>query len=349
MHDGPPPRSPLRFSAARAAIRGAPAWAVAALAIVGCSRAPASGADDAGPGSAGAAGPGRGAADVAGGRVQYLILGVLNPLLRPHLRVLGDHFGGEGDEPFAVQSFDAGAERTLLLVSRMDEQDPILLVVDHGRLAWSASLPQASAPEAYAHVALAPRPDRGVAVFGYVAASHALSARMWGADGASLGDVRVASMPACDGLSVAYAPGLGWIAVCSGASSGRAQWLRDDGRAAWGEQGAEVGEAGAVGPMTVVAAARGAWVLVQAAQRADAQHVLAFRYDMEPRPLWATPADLGVPRRASRGQRFVASVGRDGWVRVEVPQGLSASRAQAVEVGPDGATRAAAAAATARQ
>jgi hypothetical protein len=272
-----------------------------------------------------------------------MLLGVRNPLLRPHLQVLGDHFGGEGEGAFAVQRVDlagGGAkEKSAVLVSRLSGTDPILLVLDGERLAWSNPFPTTGTADGMAHLALAPRPDAGIAMFGYVPAAHTLMARMWSEDGTPEADIQLGSFEACDDLSATYGAPFGWIVACASPSGTRAQLLGEDRKTAWADHGRVIGEATAVGPATIVFDTWSTWVLVQRARRSDADHLLAFRYDVQGQPLWATPADVGIPVGLSRREPIEASAVRDGVVRVDLPQGLREKRASAAEIGPDGTPR----------
>jgi hypothetical protein len=317
-----------------------PLQAAAVILIVGCSRSPSQ-TDS--PGDLQRAGASTSLAAtsqpaLSAERVQYMLLGVLNPLLHPHVQVLGDHFGGEGEEAFAVQRLELVGKRAALLVSRQDGDDPILLITDHDRLAGSKPFPMAGLAPTRGHLALAPAPKGGVALFGYAPSTHELEGRVFAEDGTTVDvDVQVAALEACDALSAVYGAGLGWIAACTGPSGTRAQRVGDDRRPAWSEHGAAVGEATAVGPATLVLDGPTTWVLVQRAKRADADHVLGFRYDSQGQPLWTAPADIGVPGGvAYRMVRLEAATTRSGSVRVELPGGLLGRRAKAAEVAPDG-------------
>jgi hypothetical protein len=269
-----------------------------------------------------------------------MLLGVLNPLLHPHLEVLGNHFGGEGEEPLAVQRLELAGKRAALLVSRQNGDDPILLLTDHDRLAWSKPFPVAGLPPTRGHLALAPTPKAGAALFGYAPSTHRLEGRTFAEDGTVDGELEVASVDACDTLSAAQGAGLGWIVACTSPSGTRAQRVGDDRRPAWGERGAAVGETSAVGPATLVLDGPTTWVLVQRAKRADADHILAFRYDSQGQPIWTAPVDIGVPGGVSyRTVQLEAAMARGGGVRIELPGGLLGRRAKAAMVAPDGSVQ----------
>jgi hypothetical protein len=268
-----------------------------------------------------------------------MLLGVLNPLLRPHLEVLGGHFGGDAENPLAVQRVDVAGARTALFVSKQDGKNPMLLLVDGDHLAWSKPFPTLGIAPPFDHLALAPRPRGGVALFGYGAAMHQVVARMWADDGTPEPDLRVASFNACDKLSVAYSRELGWVVACASRSGVSAQRLDEERGPVWGERGVAVGEA-AVGRATVVFDTAATWVLVERAHRSDADHVLAFRYDAKGQPLWPAAADIGVPAGPSYRTAWVEpNVAYGGTVRLDLPSGLIGRQGNAVEVGQDGEVR----------
>ena len=123
----------------------------------------------------------------------------------------------------------------------------------------------------------------------------------------------------------------------------RAQRLAPEGTASWGSTGAAVGEPNAVGPATIVFDTPATWVLVQRAKKADADHLLAGRFDAKAQPLWESSADIGVPGSMHRAERIEVTALQDGdGVRVEIPSGLVGSRAKAADITTDGNVRPAA-------
>ncbi len=255
----------------------------------------------------------------------------------PSAGVLRAHFGA-GAGPFAVQRAELGGARTALLVARADGTDPIVLAVERDAVLWSKPRPVAGISTPVQRLAIAPRPDGGVALFGYVAPMRLVFARMWADDGYPYADIELAAIDACDALSAAYRPSVGWIVACASASGARAQRLREDGTVAWDHGGVAVGATSAVGAATIAFDTPSSWVLVQRAKGIAGDHALAWRYDTRARPLWAAPADVG-PLTPARGrvadERLPVAVVPGRGVRIELPQGPGRA-ARAVEIASDG-------------
>jgi hypothetical protein len=255
--------------------------------------------------------------------------------------MLRGHFGPGGGS-FAMQQVDLAGGRTALLVSRVNEADPIVLTVDRDELAWAKPRPIAGIKPPVMHVTLAPRPDGGVALFVYVASLHTLAARMWAEDGNPYAEIELASFDACDALSAAYASGVGWIIACLSSWGTRAQRLREDGTTAWDREGASMGAQTAAGPTAIAFDTKATWVVFQRVKGAGADHLLAWRYDGQGWPLWPAPIDVGplpVPVATPGGERLEANALRDGAVRVELPRGLASKGGKAVEIASDGGVR----------
>jgi hypothetical protein len=309
------------------------------LCLIACSRTPsASGSDTqehAEHSGSSATATANARPSVSTGQAQYMLLGVLNPLLSPYRHVLGEHFGGEGETPFAVQRVDLAGDRRALLVSRANESDPILLVSEGGPLTWSRPQPLLGLGEPLVHPALTPGSDGGLALFAYSTSLHLVYARMWNRDGTASADHRVLSVEACDALSAARGEALGWIVLCVSSSGARAQRLTSDGATPWGDAGAAVGVAS--GPSTIVFDTLGTWMLLGTAKKGDLDHLLAFRYDARGQPLWPGAVDIGVVHATSRGVRPTAALTSSGAVRIDLPGGVAGSHANAADVDSAGA------------
>ncbi|MDP9034830.1 MAG: hypothetical protein M3O50_08475, partial [Myxococcota bacterium] len=264
------------------------------------------------------------------------------PLLRPQLAALRAHFGTTARGPFAMQRIELAGGRTAVLVTKPDETAPIVLGLDRDQLVWARPRPTAGIVPPLVHLAIAPRPDGGVALFGYVASMHLVASRMWADDGNPFADLQVFSPAACDALSVAYAPGQGWVVACTSSTGVLAQRVREDGTMAWGALGQRLGTRGVTGPPTIAFDTPTTSILLQRARGVGGDHLLATRYDPEGLPLWAAPVDVGsLPGSAPAShrameERFVAAPVREGVVRVELPRGLEGSRVQAAEIGSAG-------------
>src|SRR5579884_55597 len=166
--------------------------------------------------------------------------------------------------------------------------------VDRDRLAWTKPRPTAGILPPVRHLTIAPGPEGGVVVFGWVAALRTVAARMWADDANPFGDFGLFAAEACDALSAAALRGGGWVVACATSAGTRAQRLRQDITVAWGAAGAPIGAPSAVGPATLVADSSSTFVLVQRAAAVGGDRLLAFRYDLQARPLWGAPVDLGT-------------------------------------------------------
>ncbi len=264
----------------------------------------------------------------------------VDPLLRSHLATLRQHFGADARGPFEVQRVELAGGATALLVSLAEEADPFVLVVDRDQLLWTKPRPTAGILPPVRHLALAPRPDGGVVVFGWVEALRTVAARMWADDSNPFGDFEIFAPDACDALSAAYAAGFGWVVVCSSKAGGvRAQRMRDDGTTAWGRFGAPLGAASVAGPVTVAFDTPSSFVLLQRAVGVGGERVLGYRYDGRAMELWGSPVDLGgLGIAAGAGERIEAEALDKGGVRVAPLQGR-AIRGKPTEVTSDGKVR----------
>lgn len=267
-------------------------------------------------------------------------------LLRPQLASLRAHFGPAARGPYAMQRIDLAGGRTAVLLTKLDETEPIVLALDRDQLVWSRARPTAGIAPPLVHLALAPRPDGGVALFGYVPSMRLVASRMWADDGNPFADLQVFSPSACDALSAAYAPEQGWWVACSSGAGVRAQRVREDGTIAWSEGGVPFGTPSATGPATIVFDTPSTVLMLQLARGVGGDHLLASRYDADGRPLWAAPVDAGQirARAPSHGsaaveERLDAARAREGVVRVELPRGLEGKRGQAADIASAGTIR----------
>jgi len=92
-----------------------------------------------------------------------------SPLLRPQLAKLREHFGRDARGPFIQQRVALAVGRVGVLVSRADESDPIVLALDRDTLLFAKERPTAGIVPPVVHATVAPAPERGVAIFGYIA------------------------------------------------------------------------------------------------------------------------------------------------------------------------------------
>lgn len=271
-----------------------------------------------------AAGDGVGTAPPSTGEARRTTLARFesDELLRPHRAILRDHFGASARGPFDLQRVELAGGRTALLVSLAAETDPIVLVVDRDQLVWSKPRPVAGIVSPMKHLALAPRPDGGVAIFGWIETLQLVAARMWADDSNPFGDFQLFAPRACDALSAAYAPRLGWVIACTSQEGTRAQRLRDDATIAWGADGAPLGASSSAGPATIVFDSPSTWMVFQRVAAVGGDRLLAFRYDANAEPLWPAAFNVGA-LTAVPDERIEARSAGDGSVRVELPRGLA--------------------------
>jgi hypothetical protein len=203
------------------------------------------------------------------------------PLLRSQLAKLREHFGPEGRGPFTMQRVGLAVGRVGVLVSRADESDPIVLVLDRDALLFAREHPTAGITPPVVHATVAPAPERGVAVFAYVESMHIVAARMWADDSNPYADIEVFRPPTCDALTVGYEAGMGWIAACASKTGTRAQRLRDDLTVGWGSQGIPVGTPGPVGAAQMGFDGEAVWTLTQRVRAVGGDRTVTFRYDAE--------------------------------------------------------------------
>ncbi len=203
------------------------------------------------------------------------------PLLRPHLAKLKEHFGGSLAGPFEVQRSELAAGRRAFLVSRADESEPVVIVVDRDRLLFEKDRPTAGITPPVLHAAIAPGPERGVAVFSWVESMRIVAARMWADDANPYAEVEVYHPEACDALSVAYEATVGWILACSSKTGTRVQRLRSDLTPAWTKDGIVAGTVGPVGRARLGFESPVVWTLDQTAKAVGGDRAASFRYSID--------------------------------------------------------------------
>ena len=327
-------------------------WLLVA-ALVACSRGP-SGASGSASASASASAPAAEPAStptptptfapVPAGEARRSTVARLeaDPSLLPHLPALRDHFGAGAKGPFLVQHVELAEGRVAVLVARVDESDPIALAFDRDQLLWTKPRPVAGILSPVNGLTLTARPDGGAVVFAWVAPLHLVAARMWADDGNPFGDFELFAPDACDALSAAYGPGVGWLAVCTGAQGTHAQRMREDATIAWGHAGAALGATSRSGPASIAFDTSTSLMLLEQVPAVGGDRLLAYRYDLDGQPLWAAPVDLGTDLgpRPTRPPRIDAHVIREGLVRVERPQGVAGrGAARTTEVTATGEVR----------
>ena len=215
---------------------------------------------------------------------------VRDPVLRAQLATLRDHFGADARGPFAVQTIERAGGGSAVLVTRADESDPIVLALDRDQIVFVRKHPVAGITPPAVHLAIVPGPERGIALFSYVAPLHIVAARMTADDGNPFAEIVAFTTDACDALAAAYAHGWGWIVACSSKDGTRAQLLKEDLTPAWGSDGAIVGNVGPVVRAGISFDSASTWMLTQRVKAVGGERTLTFRYgpDAQPTPSSST-------------------------------------------------------------
>jgi hypothetical protein len=208
-----------------------------------------------------------------------------DPLLRPQLARLREHFDGGVHGPFAEQRVELQGGRVAVLLSRPDETEPIVLVLDRDDLVFEKAHPTAGIAAPVAHPTIAPGPEGGVVLFTYVASMRIVAARMWADDSNPYAEIEVFRPDACDALSAAYAPGAGWIVACSSDAGTLAQRLRENLTSAWPHDGLPVGpRSPVVGRPAIAFDGPSTWTLAERAKAVGGDRQITARYGLDGDP-----------------------------------------------------------------
>ena len=256
------------------------------------------------------------------------------PLLAPHVALLRAHFKGDPKGPFVMQRAGLARGRVALLISLVNESNPVVVVVDHGEVAWVKERPVAGILPPVPRLALSAHPDGGVVLFAFVPSVHLVAARIWNDEGAPFADLEVLPLDACDALSAAYWPEVGWLVAGARRGGARAQLVRENGTAAWGRGGIEIGASWReTAPVSIVIDGSAGTFVVQHASERGKDHVVALRYDTKGHAAWPSPVDVGeVPRVANPSERLAATLVHEHVARVDLAHGAVARTAAAVEI-----------------
>ena len=119
-----------------------------------------------------------------------------SPLLRSQLaQAAGPLRQGAPAGPSRCSASSAPAAGRPCSCRAPDESDPIVLALDRDRLLFAKDHPVAGITPPVLHLTLAPAPERGVALFAYVATMHLVAARMWADDGNPFAETSRCSTP----------------------------------------------------------------------------------------------------------------------------------------------------------
>lgn len=206
-------------------------------------------------------------------------------LLRPRLAKLREHFDGGARGPFAEQRVELQGGRVAVLLSRPDETEPIVLVLDRNDLVFEKAHPTAGIAPPVLHPTIAPGPEGGVVLFTWVASMHIVAARMWADDSNPYAEIEVFRPDACDAMAAAYAPGAGSIVACSSDGGTRAQRLRENLTSAWPHDGLPVGpRSPVVGRPAIAFDGTSTWTLAERAKAVGGDRQVTARYGLDGDP-----------------------------------------------------------------
>jgi hypothetical protein len=255
-----------------------------------------------------------------------------DPILAPHAALFAKHFAPDagradaGARSFEVQTVTLTAGREAVLAETAEHEHPMVVVFDHGKVAWSKERPTGGIVSPALHLALAPHPLGGAVLFFYDPPTRIVGARVWADDGDPFAELEVLHEDTCDALSAAYWPSKGWVVVAARPGGARAERLGENGRTAWGPAGIEVGDhagAGAgsvrVGQPVSIVVQGAAVTFVELAARQDVpSRVLALRYDADGKSLGEALESSPIPRVTFAGERVVATPAAGGAIDLEV-------------------------------
>jgi hypothetical protein len=167
-----------------------------------------------------------------------------DPALDAHRDLVADRYGVvQLPLPLEMQEVPLPhARRALLLTGQGAALDkPIVLVVGpDNALFWSKERPLVGTRERTRELTLSRGPHGEVLLFWYDEPTRIVAAREWTHEGSIFADYVLFSAETCDGLSVLYWPGHGWVAALTAGSVLQVQLLGENGTRAWPESGVVV-------------------------------------------------------------------------------------------------------------
>ncbi|MDB4938210.1 MAG: hypothetical protein JWP87_5182 [Labilithrix sp.] len=266
------------------------------------------------------------------------------PVLSANAAALRRQYGGVLPASLAVQATDLGADRRRAILAGAERQDgtlenPMLFIVDeHGAALWSKERPAAGIKPPVGALAIAAGPHGRFALAACDPPTSSVALRLWDEDGSPFADFQALETKACDAVSLLYWPSHGWLIAITAGSETRVQLVTETGALAWSPGRVLGARFRTIAPVTLASDSPSTFVLVQYSQSPgvdrDADHAIAFRYDANAQPMWASPVDLGAVRRVAPGQERIALTRTsDGVLRAALAGGLT------VEIRSNGETR----------
>lgn len=145
--------------------------------------------------------------------------------------------------PLELQSVPLLHDRRALLLTGQGAAlgKPLILVVGaDNALLWSKDRPLAGTRERASELTLSRGPHGEVLMFWYDEPTNIFAGREWTHDGGIFADYDILSSGGCDGATVLFWPGRGWVAAVVDGAVLRAQMLGENGARSWSENGIEV-------------------------------------------------------------------------------------------------------------
>ena len=245
--------------------------------------------------------------------------------LAPHEALLQEHFGNPISFPLAVQAAPlAGGGRALLFQSGGKDHNPFILVLDGaGQSLWIKERPLAGIVPGVTEMVLVPAAKGDVLLSWYDPPSKIIAARHWDARGSILVDFPLLHADACSALAGLHWARQGFVIAAATAGAARVQLLDEQGTLAFGgEEGVELPWTSRADVPVAIAVDPGPGVTFFQAGHAGAakagappDHLLAARFDVHGKALWAKPLVVGAVSGAAT-ERVVLSVGNDGNIAV---------------------------------
>lgn len=145
--------------------------------------------------------------------------------------------------PLELQAVPLLHDRRALLLTGQGAAlgKPLILVVGpDNALLWSKDRPLAGTRERAAELTLSRGPHGEVLLFWYDEPTNIFAGREWTHDGGIFADYDILSSEGCDGATVLFWPGRGWVAALVDGAVLRAQMLGENGSRSWSGNGIEV-------------------------------------------------------------------------------------------------------------
>lgn len=216
-------------------------------------------------------------------------------LLAPVEDILQQRFSGIPPDQVQLQIVPLlGQARTVLLFSPEKKARPILAAFDEQRsLAWFKDRPIHDLDPGISQFALCPGPEGEVFLVFHDPPTGMIAARRWDSTGGLLADFQLGVAGTIDHLAALYWPERGWLIAFSVGGTVKVQFLEERGRLAWGNEGRTLATNVLSGPIHLVLDTPVSTHVVWPGVGSTGRHYFDLRIDMEGRPLWKIPVDLG--------------------------------------------------------